>query len=141
VTPEQLEIVSETADRLEAEPRRFADTFYNRLFELAPQVRELFPEDLDVQKAKLVDEVTYLASAAGDLRGFVARAGALGARHHGYGVHVADYDAVEQALLAAVGEVLGVDPEHESIVAWRKLYRLIAETMIAGATDELYTIT
>lgn len=141
MTPDQLDIVRQSAAQLEAQPRRFADTFYNRLFEVAPQVRELFPDDLTVQKAKLVDEVTFLAAAAGDLPAFVARASDLGARHHGYGVHVADYDSVETALLAAVAEVLGVDADHEAIVAWRKLYRLIAETMIAGATEELYTIT
>jgi hemoglobin-like flavoprotein len=141
VTPDQLDLVRNTAQRLEAEPRRFADTFYNRLFEVAPDVRELFPEDLTAQKAKLVDEVTFLAGAAGDLPAFVARASDLGARHHGYGVHVADYDAVEQALIAAVCEVLHVDTGSAEVEAWTRLYRLIAETMIAGATDELYTIT
>lgn len=141
MTPEQLDIVHRSVERIEAQSRRFADTFYNRLFEIAPHVRDLFPDDLTAQKGKLVDEVSFLASAAGDLPSFVARASDLGARHHGYGVHVADYDAVETALLAAVAEVLDVGADDPTIAAWTKLYRLIAETMIAGSTEELYTIT
>jgi hemoglobin-like flavoprotein len=141
VTPEQLDIVETTTRQLEAQPRRFADTFYNRLFEIAPHTRELFPEDLTIQKAKLVDEVTFLAGSASDLGTFIARAGELGARHHGYGVHAADYAHVEEALLAAISEVLCDAATEPTMAAWRRLYRLISETMIDGATDELYTIT
>jgi hemoglobin-like flavoprotein len=141
MTPEQLEIVETTARRLEAEPRRFADAFYNRLFDVAPHVRELFPDDLSAQKAKLVDEVTFLAAAAADLDTFIARASDLGARHHDYGVHVVDYTSVEDALLTGIAAVLGDDATDAVLGAWRRLYRLISETMIAGTANELYTVT
>ena len=141
MTPDQLHVVETTARRLDADRRRFADTFYNRLFEVAPHTRELFPDDLSAQKEKLVDEVTFLAGAASDLDTFVARASELGARHHGYGVHVADYTSVEVALIAGVEAVLGDDATPEVLDAWRRLYRLISETMIDGARDELYTVT
>lgn len=141
MTPEQLEIVESTAVRLDGERRRFADTFYNHLFEVAPHTRELFPDDLSAQKDKLVDEVTFLAAAASDLDTFVQRATELGARHHGYGVHVADYVSVEAALLAGIEAVLGEETTPDVTDAWRRLYRFISETMIDGASSELYTIT
>jgi hemoglobin-like flavoprotein len=139
VTPDQLDIVATTADRIEIDPRRFADAFYNHLFDIAPHTRQLFPDDLAAQKVKVVEEFTFLANAAADLDAFVARASDLGSRHHDYGVHAADYSAVEAAMMAGIVAVLGAEATDEVLGAWRRLYRLIAETMIEGATSELYT--
>lgn len=41
-----------------------ADLFYDRLFEIAPQVRPLFPEDLGGQKKQLMG---MLGTAVGNL--------------------------------------------------------------------------
>jgi hemoglobin-like flavoprotein len=141
MTPEQLEMVQTTAARLESERGRFADLFYDHLFAIAPHVRELFPEDMTAQKSKLVDELEFLAAAARDLDVFVARATELGARHHDYGVHAADYANVESALVYAITEILGELGTDEVIDAWQRLYELISQTMIDGASSELYSTT
>lgn len=138
MTPEQLDIVATTAADIAAEPARFADAFYDRLFEISPDARELFPDDMGVQKAKLVDEVEFLAAAAKDLDAFVARAADLGARHHQYGVRVEHYPGVELALVAGIEAVLGGAATVEVHEAWSRLYRLIAETMIEGASHDLF---
>jgi len=58
---------------------------------------------------------------------------ALGARHVGYGVRVADYRTVGDALLAALAAVLGDSFDTPTREAWILAYNLVAETMLEGA--------
>jgi hemoglobin-like flavoprotein len=139
VTPEQVEIVQSTADDVAADADRFARSFYDRLFEIAPDTRELFPEDLTSQKTTLVEEVVFLARAASDLSRFTERARQLGVRHHHYGVRPAHYVQFEDALLTAMAEVLGTRWTDEVAGAWTRLHRLVSETMLEGAQGELFT--
>lgn len=138
MTPDELAIVIETVQIASADRDALARSFYDRLFAIAPNTRELFPDDMTEQRGKLVDEFEFLVGAATDLDTFVDRARELGARHVDYGVTTADYDAVETALLGALADRLGDDwtPERES--AWRRLYRLIAETMLDGAAGRAF---
>jgi hemoglobin-like flavoprotein len=135
VTPEQLDRVAATLGSLHEHGDRFAVAFYDRLFELAPEARALFPGDLTEQRGKLVAELTFLAEAVRDLDDLVGRARDLGARHHGYGVRPSHYRIVEQALLAGLVEVLGDGFDTGTESAWRALYWLIAETMMEGAAS------
>jgi hemoglobin-like flavoprotein len=58
----------------------------------------------------------------------------LGRRHVGYGVRVGHYAVVGEALLDALGEVLGAAAfTAEAEDAWRAAYGLLATTMQAGA--------
>lgn len=141
MTPEELEAIDRTVRAVEAEPDRFAAGFYDGLFTLSPEARHLFPEDLTEQRGKVVDELVFLAGAARDLPDFTARARELGARHRHYGVRVEHYPRVEQALLEALAEVLGEQWTPLVEGAWRALYHLIAETMVEGASGELFSST
>jgi hemoglobin-like flavoprotein len=134
VTPDELALIDDAASVVEATPDRFAATFYDTLFELAPGTRGLFPDDLAEQKGKLVDELAFLIGAARDLDTFVARASDLGHRHVGYGVRNDDYGPVGIALAVALRECMQDDwtPAHEA--AWSKLYSLIAGVMRDGAS-------
>jgi hemoglobin-like flavoprotein len=135
MTPEQLERVAATVSRLEADGSTFANAFYDELFRRLPDARSLFPDDMGEQRAKLVDELTFLVGAVRDLDGLVDRARELGVRHHGYGVRPAHYRTVEHALLAGMAAVLGDDLDATTEAAWRSLYWLIAETMLEGASS------
>ena len=141
MTPEQLEMVASTSAVIEESSERFAEAFYDVLFSAAPELRPMFPDDMAAQRAKLVDEVVFLAEVASDLDGFVARARALGARHRHYGVRAHDYDVVLTAMMSALQEILGEGYTAEVAAAWRLLYRLTAETMLEGATGELFVET
>lgn len=139
MTPEQLELVGRTAEQLEESGEPFGSVFYDHLFAVWPDTRALFPDDLTAQRAKLVDEVVYLAEIASDLDGFLERTRQLGARHHHYGVRAEHYDFVESALMTALADVLGHGFTDEVEAAWRRLYRLVAETMMEGASTQLYS--
>jgi hemoglobin-like flavoprotein len=138
MTPEQLDAIQATARAVEAEAERFSMRFYERLFALAPETRAMFPEDMTAQRGKLVDELVFLADAAGDLPAFTERARELGSRHQTYGVQPQHYDMVCAALLGSLAEVLGAGWTAENEQAWDRLYRLIAETMLEGAAGSLF---
>ncbi len=133
MTPAQLELVRATVGEVEGRADCFAASFYARLFALAPEARALFPADMAAQRGKLVDGFSFLVAVMGDVGALVGRARALGALHHRMGVRPAHYDVVEAALLAALGDVLGPAWNQPTMLAWQRLYRLVAETMLEGA--------
>jgi hemoglobin-like flavoprotein len=112
-----------------------ADLFYGRLFEIAPQVRALFPDDLSEQKRKLMAMIATAVGGLNKLDALAPTVKALGARHVAYGAKAEHYAVVGEALLwtleRGVGE--GFTPEMRS--AWAKVYGVLAATMQAGATE------
>ena len=139
MTPEQVAIVQRTAAMVERDGDRFARAFYDHLFERRPSARCLFPEDLDLQRSRLLGETMRLVAAANDLPTFLERARELGQRHQAYGVHADDYPFVGDALVAAV-ELVAVDQwDPEAEAAWRRTYFLISEAMLEGAQRGLFS--
>lgn len=140
MTPNELELVMRDGQDITDSPDAFAATFYDTLFEIAPETRPLFADDMTEQRVRLVGELLTLLTAAtawrstGSLDGFVERAKQLGHRHLAYGVEAPMYEAVRVALLAAIGDTVSdFDDAHEA--AWTKLYGLVADIMQEGATD------
>ena len=68
-----------------------ADLFYGRLFEIAPDVRPLFPTDLAQQKKKLMDMMTTAVTSLHQVEKIVPAVQDLGRRHAGYGVKETHY--------------------------------------------------
>jgi hemoglobin-like flavoprotein len=112
-----------------------ADLFYSRLFEIAPQLRPMFPEDLREQKNKLMSMIAAAVGGLNDLDKLVPHVKALGARHAGYGVTAAHYAIVADALLWTLEQGLGEAFTPDVRRAWVKVYGLLARTMQAGAAE------
>jgi hemoglobin-like flavoprotein len=112
-----------------------ADLFYGRLFEVAPQLRKLFPADLHDQKQKLMAMIATAVGALNDLETLIPKVKALGARHVGYGVRAADYNVVGEVLLWTLERGLAEAFTPEVRSAWTKVYRVLAATMQAGAAE------
>ena len=144
MTLDELALIETDGAVVKTNPDAFARSFYAALFEIAPDTRDLFPDDMEAQRGKLVAELEFLidaatgAAATGDLTPFVERARELGRRHVDYGVSGRDYAYVGRALVAAVAEYSSEwDGDHER--AWTKLYRLISDVMREGATGAMFT--
>src|SRR5215831_9010948 len=112
-----------------------ADLFYDRLFVIAPKLRELFPADLSQQKKKLMQMITAAVGGLSNLDKLVPAVKALGARHVGYGVTAADYAIVGEALVWTLEQGLGDEFTPEVRSAWAKVYDVLAATMQAGAAE------
>src|SRR5688500_15076162 len=84
-----------------------ARLFYATLFAHAPQTRELFPVNMEVQRSRLLRalvHVVHMVDNPGDLVPFLEQ---LGRDHRKFGVLSEHYDAVGHALLAAVAAYAG----------------------------------
>ena len=112
-----------------------ADLFFDRLFVIAPKLRELFPADLSQQKRKLMQMIATAVGGLNNLDKLVPAVKALGARHVGYGVTVADYAVVGEALLWTLEQGLGEEFKPEVRSAWANVYAVLAATMQAGAAE------
>ena len=114
-----------------------ADLFYDRLFELAPMLRGMFPRDLREQKKKLIAMIATAVHGLDDLDTLVPAVKSLGARHAIYGVTVAHYGIVGEALMWTLQRGLGDAFTPEVRSAWAKIYALLAATMQSGANETI----
>jgi hemoglobin-like flavoprotein len=122
-----------------------ADLFYKRLFELRPDYRSLFKDDIAAQKRKLVRMLAFIVKSIDfsdaqwrddvppeqDLMLVVL---ALGRRHSElYRIPPESYGVVAEALLWALDYGLGEAFTPEVRAAWTRLYTLLAQTMRFGS--------
>ena len=136
MTPEQITLVQSSFDRLGPDLPELATHFYQELFARDPGLRPLFATDFELQKVRFADKLTEIVRSIPRLTELLGHTRALGARHVGYGVHVADYRTVGDALLASLAAMLGDTFDPATREAWLAAYNLVAETMLQGATSQ-----
>ncbi|MBI1371795.1 MAG: hemin receptor [Phycisphaera sp.] len=106
-----------------------ADLFYDKLFELDPSLRELFPEEMADQKKKLMRMIGVAVASLRNLDTLVPSVQDLGRRHATYKVEDSHYDTVGSALLWTLGKGLGDAFTEEVESAWAATYNVLATTM------------
>ena len=111
--------------------------FYRNLFALDPTLKALFPEDLSQQSAKLMQMLGAAVNSLDKLDDLVPVVQQLAKRHVKYGVTPQHYQTVGAALLNTFVEGLGDDLSAEAFIAWKELYLLLSQTMIAAAYPEV----
>ncbi|WP_416900016.1 MAG: globin family protein [Minwuia sp.] len=135
MTPEQVALVQGSFKKVAPIADTAADIFYDRLFEIAPEVRPLFPEDMREQKKKLMQMLATAVTNLHQVETIVAPVQALGKRHAGYDVKDEHYDKVGEALIFTLGKGLGDDFTPEVRDAWVETYGLVATTMKDAAKE------
>lgn len=135
MTRQELDLVQSSWAQVRPISAQAAELFYRRLFDIEPQMKDLFKGDMRVQGQRLMDMID---SAVNDLDRWdqlVPALEALGRRHVGYGVKDADYDAVAAALLWTLEQGLGPAFTEEVRLAWINTYTRLADTMKRAAAD------
>ena len=110
MTPNQIKLVQTSFAQVAPIAATAADLFYGRLFEIAPQVRAMFPDDLSEQKKKLMAMLGTAVAGLNRLDTLMPAVQALGRRHGGYGVKAQHYASVgkkSDALRAAAKQAVG----------------------------------
>jgi hemoglobin-like flavoprotein len=110
-------------------PSVVADAFYSKLFFDHPELRRMFPKDMDEQYKKLVDMLSSMVSRLDNIESFEQELEALAKRHEGYGVKPKHYEMVGAALLWTLERGLGSDWNVETAEAWMACYGIISEKM------------
>lgn len=126
-----------------------SELFYRRLFELRPDLRGLFPNDMEAQKRKLLAMLVFVVKSLDwpieeweqdidpedDLFLVIL---ALGRRHRKlYRVEDEHYGPVGEALVWTLEQGLGQVFEGTTKEAWIQVYGMLATTMKIASVAEL----
>jgi hemoglobin-like flavoprotein len=130
-----LEALETSFDLLAPRGDELMDEFYTRLFETAPGVRALFPEDMTRQKAMLLGALLLLRKSLRNLDAIVPALRELGARHVKYGARPEYYPVVGSALIASMAKLAGDAWTQEYEKAWNTAFALVADVMLDGAAE------
>ena len=133
MTPHQIKLVQTSFAQVAPIAATAADLFYGRLFEIAPEVRAMFPDDLSGQKKKLMAMLGTAVAGLSHLDTLLPAVRALGQRHAGYGVSAEQYAPVGAALLWTLEKGLGDGFTSETRDAWATAYQVLSGTMIEAA--------
>jgi nitric oxide dioxygenase len=105
---------------------------FERIFELAPETRPMFADDIAPQAARTIDAVSTLVDQLDDPERVTALLTGLGARHARYGVRPEHFPVVGAALLWTLEQGLGDAFSADVRDAWSALWAIVAATMLAG---------
>ena len=133
MTPDQVQLVQQSFSKVAPISDQAATIFYDRLFEVAPKVRALFPDDISEQRKKLMATLAVVVGGLNNLETILPAASALAKRHVGYGAVAEHYPVVGGALLWTLEKGLGDGWTPEVAEAWTAAYGTLSGYMIAQA--------
>ncbi|KJC60879.1 hemin receptor [Bradyrhizobium sp. LTSPM299] len=133
MTPDQVTLVQESFSKVAPISEQAAIIFYDRLFEVAPGVKAMFPSDMTEQRKKLMATLAVVVNGLTNLEAVLPAASALAKRHVGYGAKPEHYPVVGGALLWTLEKGLGEAWTPEVAAAWTTAYGTLSSYMISEA--------
>ena len=133
MNPTQIELVQESFSKVAPISEAAAVIFYDRLFEVAPSVKAMFPADMTEQRKKLMMMLAAVVGGLKNLDSILPAASALAKRHVGYGAKPEHYPVVGGALLYTLEKGLGEAWTPELAEAWTAAYGTLSGYMISEA--------
>ena len=133
MTPDQVKLVQQSFARVALISEQAAVIFYDRLFEVAPAVKAMFPADMTEQRKKLMATLAVVVNGLSNLESVLPAASALATRHVAYGAKPAHYPVVGAALLWTLEEGLGEAWTPDVAAAWSAAYGTLSGYMISEA--------
>jgi hemoglobin-like flavoprotein len=133
VTDDAIKRIRASVQVIEPDLSALSDTFYERLFEVAPDVRRLFAPDMTRQRghfeaalALLLRNITMLDVLGPSLT-------ALGAEHVGYGTKTEHYGVARDCLIYAIRQHAGASWSEQLETDWREAIEAVMRPMLRGA--------
>jgi NAD(P)H-flavin reductase/hemoglobin-like flavoprotein len=132
-----VRLVRESFAVVEPQADHVAEAFYATLFSIAPEVREMFPLNMQVQRTRFMRALLHIVQMLDQPDELVPFLRQLGRDHRKFGVVSRHYEPLGMALLSAIkkyaGDAWTVEVEH----AWAEAYTIMARTMLdAAAADD-----
>jgi len=133
VNPAQINLVQESFAKVAPISEQAATLFYDRLFEVAPAVKVMFPADMTEQRKKLMATLAVVVNGLSNLESVLPAASALAKRHVSYGARPEHYPVVGGALLWTLEKGLGEAWTADVADAWTAAYGTLSGYMISEA--------
>ena len=133
MNPTQIKLVQDSFAKVAPISEKAAELFYDRLFEVAPSVRAMFPDDMTEQRKKLMATLAVVVGGLTNLEAVLPAASALAKRHVNYGAKPEHYPVVGGALLWTLEKGLGDAWTPDVAEAWTAAYGTLSGYMIQEA--------
>ena len=133
MTPDQVKLVQQSFAKVAPISDQAAVIFYDRLFEVAPGVKAMFPADMTEQRKKLMATLGAVVNGLSNIESLLPAASALATRHVSYGAKPEHYPVVGSALLWTLEKGLGDAWTPEVAAAWTAAYGTLSSYMISEA--------
>ena len=134
MTPQQIDLVQESFEKLLPIREATAQLLFLRLMERDPSLQNLFRCcDLKQQGGRVMDALGIAVSGLDDLDNLLPGLRDLAGRHVAYGVKTSHYQTFGEALLWTLEIALGNDFNLAVRQAWVAAYEVMADTMVEAA--------
>ena len=130
ISAEELRMVQASLDRLRENFDSHSTFFYDALFRHAPQLRQMFRDDLTGQGMKFMTTLDVIVQKLDDEDQIAEQYTGLGKSHATMRVQAADFAPMEEALIETMQNALGDDFTSELEHAWRRAYAVVSSNMI-----------
>jgi NAD(P)H-flavin reductase/hemoglobin-like flavoprotein len=131
-----VEVIRSSFALVEPQAESLGKHFYATLFQLAPETRELFPVNMEVQRSRLLRALVHVVQMVDQPDDLVPFLEQLGRDHRKFGVLAQHYDAVGAALMSAIESHSGDAWTPEVEQAWNRAYSSVAGAMSTAAQAE-----
>ena len=133
MTSEQVDLIRHSFDAIWPVRRKLADLFYSRFFELAPDAKQLFPDDMERQHLKLMDMIAAIVGALDQRDLFQSIIHSTARQHAQFGVKTSHFLAFGDALIWSLEKQFGAAFTPELKQAWIELYANVQSEMLRVA--------
>ena len=110
------------------------DIFYSKLFFDNPELRKIFPQNMEEQYQKFLDMLNAIVERLEKLDELKGDIVAMARRHVDYGVKPVHYNMVGKTLLYTLQKGLLNEWTDEMRSAWINCYTILSGTMITVTT-------
>lgn len=135
---EQIKLITKTFQKAAATSEESTSIFYNRLFEIAPEMKPIFI-DIDIKRLsdKLFKILKITIGSISQPHLLAPALHQLGTRHRGYGAEPKMYVPMGEALLWMLAHQNGDVWSDEAQFAWKVTYDFMAHTAIEALENKI----
>ncbi len=130
MTPEQIKLVQNSFDQIFPCMSELSETFYKILFDIAPESRDLFPQDMAAQRLMLSDTLSFTVRNLQRPEVVEETIVGLAKRHGRYGARPEHFAPVGMALIAALKAHMPGGMTETEGDSWLNAYTFISDLMI-----------
>lgn len=133
LSEEEIDILRDSLIYLQDRKEFATSIFYENLFDVAPNLRPMFGEELTEQSNKALFAFGAIVAQIHDLDICRDLTRELAIRHVAYGVQPEHYASVGAAVIRTVEMVMGDAMTDDIATSWQKAYDAVAAAMIETA--------
>lgn len=132
----QISLVRLAFAKIAGHEREAGRLFYKRLFEIAPELRTLFGNDMDAMSEKLIHTLSIAVGMLSEPKALEVVLVSLGRRHRNYGARDEHFQKVGEALIWMLEEMCGDDFTPQARACWIAAYEHMSAVMCRELNQE-----